>query len=574
MGSVTGYRLVTLFAAPDQLPVRKSTAFEWVVVVGRRVPRARTVAVALVAVVGLGVVAATVLGTFVLGIGQSQSTGVGASVGGAQDAGGFERNVERGYLPQPTDLTYEGVVHEHYFDVGGDDCRRRVCPTAGTAVARDPLSNATERYVAVGLDSGVEEFERPPLDVVVVLDTSGSMSEGLGEYAYDGGGDGERATKMAAAQSATVAMLDRLRPGDRVGVVAYDDRARVVQPTRRVGGLDRERLRERVERTSAGGGTDLAAGMDDARDLLAPFAERGDRREQRVIYVTDAMPNVNAGPDGLSGRLESHASQGIHATFVGVGVDFNSRLVETVGAVEGSNYYTVDSPSAFRERMTTGFRYMVTPLAYDLRLDVRAPGYEVTRTYGVPSGDRPSDGLVEVETLFPSRSRDGESEGGVILVGLRRTAPTAGPVTLTASYRRPGGERRSVERTVDLAGERERYSSRDVRKAVLLAQYTDLLRNWAAHERSRLDGDGRGVEAGIEPADDLGRWEQRSRDLVVSRPYRERIERFAAHFRRTTRSIEGEFGDERRLLDQLLAAPAPDDSQGGPSGQEGPPGRE
>ncbi|WP_435153339.1 hypothetical protein [Haladaptatus sp. DFWS20] len=81
-----------------------------------------------------------------------------------------------------------------------------------------------------------------------------------------------------------------------------------------------------------------------------------------------------------------------------------------------------------------------------------------------------------------------------------------------------------------------------IRKAVLLAQYGDLMQSWIRYERTRLAGEEVATPSdGIEPASsmssslsesaaDLGEWERRSTDLQVSPTYAERIERFRHHF--------------------------------------------
>ena len=57
---------------------------------------------------------------------------------------------------------------------------------------------------------------RSPHTIVVVLDRSGSMS----------------GPRLFAAKSALVALIDRLDPTDKLGVVVFDDTAQVVLPTR------------------------------------------------------------------------------------------------------------------------------------------------------------------------------------------------------------------------------------------------------------------------------------------------------------------------------------------------------
>jgi hypothetical protein len=39
-----------------------------------------------------------------------------SSAGGAQDVENFRENIKQGYLPLPTDITFEGVIKYYFFD--------------------------------------------------------------------------------------------------------------------------------------------------------------------------------------------------------------------------------------------------------------------------------------------------------------------------------------------------------------------------------------------------------------------------------------------------------------------------
>ena len=496
--------------------------------------------------------------------GSGGSANVGVSAGGAADANAFRTNVEEGYVPQPTDLTYEGLFHDYYFDTGrSEPCEALFCPSYSTAVARDPLSEETERFVTVGLNSGISkaDFQRKPLNLVVVVDTSGSMSEQFDEY-YEAGGEQRRVEenqpKIDAAGDAVVSMLGRLNESDRVGVVAYDNGARTVQGLQRVGETDRGDLRGELRSLRADGGTNLDAGMRRAERMLSAYANDSER-ETRVVYVTDAMPNLGETDGGaLESRMRSYADRGIHTTFVGVGVDFNSRLTETVATVRGANYYTVDSPAAFDERMDEGFAYMVTPLVYDLSLEVAGDGYRIENVYGSPQADAASAELLEVTTLFPSRREGNKTEGGVVLLEVEKTGtdPTLGVV---ARYEDPDGGARTVRSNVSFeSSEAPYYESSGVRKAVALAEYGTLVRNWMAHERA-----GAGVEsaaAPIEYREHDEQWVQSSVDLTVSAPYDRRFDRFVEYFRAEQAALGADRMErDLTILERLAAADGGDE---------------
>ena len=84
--------------------------------------------------------------------------------------------------------------------------------------------------------------ERAPATLEVVLDRSGSMHDG----------------KLEAALTALDALVARLDPADRFGLVVFDDQVEVVVPA---GPLhDKQAVREALRRVAPGGMTNLSGG--------------------------------------------------------------------------------------------------------------------------------------------------------------------------------------------------------------------------------------------------------------------------------------------------------------------------
>ncbi|MDZ7687802.1 MAG: VWA domain-containing protein [Halobacteriales archaeon] len=500
-------------------------------------------------------IVAAVLGTFVLGLGDNvqenpTSGGLGYTTGGAQDTNNFRDNVREDYLPLPTDITYEGLFHGYYFDTGGNGyCADTFCPSYSTAVTEHPLTNETERYMTVGLDSNMdaEEFERKKLNLVVVLDKSGSMDSRFDEYYYDRYGnrhevETEGRSKMDVAKDAVGSVAERLNEDDRLGVVSFDSDARVERRLRPVG--DTERAKSAVRRIRADGSTSLSDGMDEATAMLREF-ENADptEYENRVVFVTDAMPNTDeTRRTGLLRRIEENADSGVHTTFVGVGVDYNTELVEGITSVRGANYFSVHSAEEFEERMEDGFEYAVTPLIYDLSVEV--DGAEVERVYGTDA-EGSTEEVMRTKTLFPSPQEDGETKGGVVLVKLEDDAEDA---RLRATWEERGGWRGSSERRISFID--EGFENDGVRKAVLLARYGRLMKDWTRHEWTEARGEN--IDDG------LGRWERRSEELVVSEEYRDRIDEFVEHFEGEVDALnDDDISKETEVMEEILSAPAP-----------------
>ena len=110
---------------------------------------------------------------------------IGFSVGGAKDIGNFRQNINNSFLPIPTDITYEGLFYDYYFDTGeSEPCDKLFCPSYTQAISKDPISGKIDSYLAVGLNSGVQDFKRKKQNIVIVLDISGSMSSPFDQYYY------------------------------------------------------------------------------------------------------------------------------------------------------------------------------------------------------------------------------------------------------------------------------------------------------------------------------------------------------------------------------------------------------
>jgi Ca-activated chloride channel family protein len=474
------------------------------------------------------------------------------ATGGAKDAANFRDNIQEGYVPHPDSLAYEGLFYDYYFDTGdttgGDSL---FYPSYSMAVTESPLTGDVERYLTVGLNSNLTEddLERKPLNLVAVVDVSGSMGSQFDQYYYDEHGnrrevttDDDDQSKMAAAREALSALTEQLRDEDRFGVVLYSNDAHVAKPLRRVGETNMDAIRDHITDISAGGGTDMSAGYSAAMDLLEPHHGANLAEvENRVVFMTDAMPNLGTTDrDDIVDEFDAAAEKHVHTTFVGIGLDTNADLVESISGVRGANHYFVHSTEEFTQRLADEFTYMVTPLVFDLSLDVVSDGYEIKAVYGSPNADRATGEVMHVTTLFPSPTSEGEKRGGVTLLQLKETDPDASLELVANWVERDGTQDRDTATLSFPTTQPEHFDNTGIRKAVLLSRYGRLLREWMAAVRDDTgDPDGETVDDWISPDErELGEWEAQSVPLTVPTSYRDEFETLRKHVTSELEAIE------------------------------------
>lgn len=489
---------------------------------------------------------------------------IGLSVGGAKDVNNFRENIKNNFLPLPTDLTYEGLYYDYYFDTGlTEACTKLFCPSYTSAVSKDPFSKKDEFFLSVGLNSGIQQkdFARKKLNLLIVQDISGSMSSKFNQYYYDQFGNSVRLdedlseidrnkTKMEISNISTVDLMGHLNNEDTFGVVLFDDQAYLAKSLKKVGETDMEKIQGHIMDLTPRGGTNMSAGILEATKQFAEFAgANSNEYENRIIFLTDAMPNTGyTGGDDLLAMTQKNADNKIYTTFIGIGVDFNTELVEKISKIRGANYYSVHSAAEFKKQMDDNFDFMVTPLVFNLELKINAPGYEIKEVYGSPEADQATGQIMKVNTLFPSASVGGESRGGLVLLHLRKLQEN-GNITLMTSYEDRNGVRDGETKEIVFQSNVETYANTGIRKGIVLARYANMLKRWTIDERARDPQPIRQDVFEENPAPPrfldvfyvdgipvynegymLGKWERVSNKLIVSEDYRKLFTEFNTYF--------------------------------------------
>lgn len=499
----------------------------------------------------------------------SSESYVGYSVGGANNIKNFRENINNGYLPLSTDITYNGLFSEYYFDPGkvDRDSHELFYPSYSVAVSTNPITGEKEYYMSVGLNSNIkqEDFKRKKLNLVIVLDISGSMSSGFSSYYYDKKDNiGEKKTKMKIAEECVNGLIDKLNPDDRIGIVLFDDKAYRGCKITQIGDTDTEILKEHILEVNPMGGTNFSAGYEMGTELFNDKLLLDEEYENRIIVVTDAMPNLGiTSQDGMTEKIKKNSNNNIYTTFIGVGVDFNTKYTEGVSDVRGFNYYSVHSTEEFKKILVDEFDYMVTPLVFDLDLSFKSDYYEIENVYGSDSVNKQSGNIMHVNTLFPSSSNDdGDVKGGIIVLKLKKIKEADNAeISLNVSYKDTEEKAYNNSKKVTFKDSNEDYyDNNGIRKAVVLSRYVGTMKNWTIYEKTQDEEfDARKENHITEYCHDddyvktvLGVNERSSIKLNVSENYKETFKELKKYMENENKVLnDDDMKKEIELLDKL-----------------------
>ncbi len=186
------------------------------------------------------------------------------------------------------------------------------------------IQSGDHTYLQVGLQAIKGELpRRPPLNIALVLDRSGSMME---------------EDKLEHAKAAAAQLVDRLGAGDYFSFVVFDDKAELLFPAERVN--DKNRIRQRIAGITTGGGTNIHDGLNlgyrEVRKHVSPDSVN------LVILLSDGQ--VTSGvtdPDSFYHLAMANADNDIQTTTVGLGVAFNEDLMLNIAREGKGNYHFI-----------------------------------------------------------------------------------------------------------------------------------------------------------------------------------------------------------------------------------------
>ncbi|MFD3188976.1 von Willebrand factor type A domain-containing protein [Sedimentitalea sp. HM32M-2] len=256
-----------------------------------------------------------------------------------------------GRMPAPDAVRIEEMVN--YFPYAyprpeGDQAFR---PTV--SVLQTPW-NADTRLVHIGIQGAVPAAEdRPPLNLVFLIDTSGSM---------------DQPAKLGLLKQSFALMLGQLREQDQVAIVTYAGSAgQVLAPT---AASDRGAILAALNALNAGGSTAGQAGLQQAYAIAAGMAEDGE--VSRVILATDGDFNVGlSDPEALKHFISEQRDGGTYLSVLGFGRgNLDDATMQALAQNGNGQAAYIDTLAEAQKVLVDQLSGALFPIADDVKIQV------------------------------------------------------------------------------------------------------------------------------------------------------------------------------------------------------------
>jgi len=322
-------------------------------------------------------------------------------------------SLNRGVLPVADAVRIEEMVN--YFDYGYPLPESRAMPFRASVRVYPTPWNKNTQILHIGIKGfDIPKKERPPANLVFLIDTSGSMDE---------------PNKLPLLVHAFHLLVDQLGPKDRVAIVSYAGAAGVVlEPT---SGADKLKIDAALDRLSAGGSTAGGEGIRMAYKLAEANYIKG--ALNRVILATDGDFNVGiTDPKALEDFVVRERDSGVYLTCIGVGYDnYQDATMQKLAQAGNGNAAFIDNLSEAHKVFVDQIAGTLFTIANDVKIQIefnpgrvaeyRLIGYE-TRMLN--------------ETDFKNDKVDaGDIGSGTTVTALYEITPVGSPALLSDPHR-------------------------------------------------------------------------------------------------------------------------------------------
>lgn len=253
----------------------------------------------------------------------------------------------------------------------------------------------------------LSQSPRAPVDLVTVLDISGSMA----------------GTKLALLKRAMGFVIQNLGSNDRLSVIAFSSTARRLFPLRRMTDVGRQQALQAVNSLVANGGTNIAEGLRKGAKVMEE--RRGKNPVASIILLSDGQDTYTVSGSGpnqpqpnyrlllpLSIHGGDNAGFQIPVHAFGFGADHDASSMHSISEISGGTFSFIETEAVIQDAFAQCIGGLLSVVAQELQVAVECSN-PMVRVASVKAGSYPSrvavdgrTGFVDVGDLYADEERD------------------------------------------------------------------------------------------------------------------------------------------------------------------------
>lgn len=252
-------------------------------------------------------------------------------------------------------------------------------------------------------ENSMRSSSRVPVDLVTVLDISGSMA----------------GTKLALLKQAMGFVVQHLRPADRLSVIAFSSTATRLFPLQRMSHHGRQQALQAINALCAGGGTNISDALKKAVKVIEDRSYKNSvcsiillSDGQDTYNISSNLQGTSAGHSSLvpSSILKEHHMVPLH-TF-GFGADHDSDTLHSISEASGGTFSFIEDEGVMQDAFAQCIGGLLSVSVQKMRVSVECidPGVELC---SIKCGSYPSkvtrdgrNGSVDIGQLYADEERD------------------------------------------------------------------------------------------------------------------------------------------------------------------------
>lgn len=198
----------------------------------------------------------------------------------------------------------------------------------------DANQQSTQRQLSIAISAiSTGQDRNVPLNLCLVLDHSGSMN----------------GRPLETVKKAAIQLIERLNPGDRISVVAFDHRAKVLVSNQEIDNV--ENIKKQIKRLSADGGTAIDEGL---KLGIEEVAKGKHEAVSQIFLLTDGE---NEHGDNQRCLKLAGLATGYNLTLnaLGFGANWNQDVLEQLADAGGGTLSYIEQPEQAVEEFSRLF---------------------------------------------------------------------------------------------------------------------------------------------------------------------------------------------------------------------------